>query len=101
MWILIPTFLLFFAVVLTVNCYIQPKRQYTKYLNILEGLGYKVHAIPFRAFAIPFIALEKESLEKYNDSCYKSKVIAGSSDVILTNTANTIVFFFTSPDLIR
>lgn len=101
MWILIPIFLLFLLVVLILKCYIEPKRQYNKYRNILEGLGYKVHAIPFRAFAIPFVAIEKESLEKYNDSCYISKDVAGSSDVILTNTANIIVLFLTSPDLIK
>lgn len=101
MWILILTFLLFLAVLLVLKCYIQPKRQYNKYLSILQGLGYKVHAIPFKAFAIPFVGIEKESLEKYNDSCHISKNIAGSSDVILTNSANTTMLFFTSPDLIR
>ena len=62
MWILIPTFLVLLTVFLILKCYIQPKRQYNKYLNILEGLGYKVHAIPFKAFTIPFIGIEKESL---------------------------------------
>lgn len=57
MWILVPTSLLFLVVLLVLKCYIQPKRHYNKYLGILKDLGYKVHAIPFKAFANPFKAL--------------------------------------------
>jgi hypothetical protein len=73
MWLFFAISLLLLAMVLILKCYVQPKRQYNKYLEIFKGLGYKVHAVPFKPFDVPLINIEKESLRLYNDSCYVTK----------------------------
>lgn len=102
MIILIVTgLILLLTVYLTLNCCIIPKRKYNRYLETIKKLGYTVHAIPFKPFSIPFLAMEKESLEKYNDSCRITKEIAPACDLILTNSFNTIMIILTSADLIK
>ena len=97
--VIIGLFLL--CIWLTFICYIFPKRQHTRYVKLLKGLGYKVKVLPFRPYTVATFAMFKECREKYNDPIYSFKTDLVGYDVVVENVFNRVALSFIKPDLLK
>ena len=71
------------------------------YVNILEGLGYRVVALPFKAFNIPLSEIHKSHEKSFNDAFYEEKNAWPSKDIVVTNTGNIVTLILLNPRFLK
>ena len=81
--------------------WLQPSRLIRWYKATLEGLGYKVIALPYHPFKEPLPAIHRHSQQEHKDAFHEEKHSWPGQDIVLTNTGSIVTIILLKPRLLQ